>query len=305
MDILGRLKNAYASGGLKEIARKAFFHYVYRINNYKTRFIVNHKSLEYGLNKKILRSEKVVVSLTSFPPRFSAIHLCLKSLLLQSVKPDKIIVYLGNDSSKDAFTKDMLELEKYGVEYRIDTERNLRSHKKYFYAMQEFPNDVIVTADDDVFYPSNWLSSLLKSYEKYPKAISARRVHRMKKEGCALALYNHWEDQCRRLHKPSNELLATGCGGILYPPHCLKSFAFDEEKIKELCFEADDIWLKCMEVLSGYPVAWTKNWEVDQLGVELEQVEALSDQNVDFRKNDKYLQNVMTHYNISIDEFFK
>lgn len=305
MNVWDRLKNAYASGGFKEIARKSFFHYIYRFNSRITKASVNRKKLQYGLNQAETRKEKVVVSLTSFPPRFANIHLTLKSLLLQSEKPDRIIVYLGSDSSRELFTKEMLELEQYGVEYHIDSARNLKSHKKYFYAMQEFPDDVVVTADDDVYYPSNWLSGLLKSYRKFPNAVSARRVHLMKKNGNELAFYNYWEDQCRRVKIPSFSLIATGCSGILYPPHCLKSEAFDESIFRELCFEADDIWLKCMEVLNDIPVVWVKNWEVDPLDVADSTKGALSSLNVDYRKNDAYLHNVMDHFKISVEKFFR
>ena len=199
----------------------------------------------------------------------------------------------------------MLELEQYGVEYHIDSERNLKSHKKYFYAMQEFPNDVVVTADDDVYYPSNWLSGFLKSYKMFPKAVSARRVHLMKKSGKELAFYNYWEDQCRRVKTPSFALIATGCNGILYPPHCLKSEAFDERIFMELCFDADDIWLKCMEVLNDVPVVWVKNWEVDPLDVADSTKGALSSLNVDYRKNDAYLHNVMDYFKIPVEKFFR
>lgn len=305
MNIYERLKNAYASGGLREIARKSFFHYIYRFNNRITKASVNRKKLQFGLNQSENRKEKVIVSLTSFPARFAEIHLTLKSLLLQSEKPDRILVYLGSDSSKDQFTQEMLDLEKYGVEYHIDSSRNLKSHKKYFYAMQDFPDDIVVTADDDVYYPSNWLSCLLNSYRKYPEAVSARRVHLMKRNGNELAQYNWWEDQCRRIDKPSFALIATGCSGILYPPHCLPATAFDENLIRELCFEADDVWLKCMEVLNNVPVAWAKNWEVDLLDVATSQKGALSSLNVDCSKNDAYLRNVMSHFNISVEKFFE
>lgn len=305
MNIWDRLKNAYASGGFKEIVRKSFFHYIYRFNSRITKASVNRKKLQFGLNQSDKRMEKVVVSLTSFPPRFANIHLTLKSLLLQTEKPDKIIVYLGSDSSREQFTKEMLVLEQYGVEYHIDSKRNLKSHKKYFYAMQEFPNDVVVTADDDVYYPSNWLSSLLKSYRKFPKAVSARRVHLMKKNGKELAFYNYWEDQCRRVKLPSFSLIATGCSGILYPPHCLKSEAFDEKIFMELCFEADDIWLKCMEVLNEIPVVWAKNWEVDPIDAADSTNGTLSSLNVDYRKNDAYLHNVMDYFKIPVEKFFR
>lgn len=304
MNVFERLKNAYASGGFREIVRKSFFHYIYRFNNCITKASVNRKKLQIGLNQTEERKEKVIVSLTSFPPRFVGIHLTLKSLLLQSEKPDKVIVYLGSDSSRDQFTQKMLDLEKYGVEYHIDSSRNLKSHKKYFYAMQEFENDVIVTADDDVYYPANWLSSLLKSYKKFPNAVSARRVHLMKKNGDELAYYNLWEDQCRRVKKPNFSLIATGCSGILYPPHCLKPVAFDEATFQKLCFDADDIWLKCMEVLNDVPVVWVKNWEVDPPDVSASNKNSLSSLNVDYRKNDTYLHNVMNHFNISVEKFF-
>jgi len=305
MNVFGRLKNAYDSGGIEEISRKFFYHCIYRINNYKTKFLVDHKKIEYGLNTKEIRDKKVIVSLTSFPPRFDRIHICLKSILLQSVKPDKIIVYFASDTPRSSLTNEMLQLENFGVEFRFDKFLNLRSHSKYFYAMKDFPEDIIVTADDDLYYPSNWLSSLLESYKKYPQAISARRVHRMKRDNNGLLRYNLWKDQCRSVVNPCNDLLATGCGGVLYPPHSLKSYAFDVDKIKKLCLAADDIWLKCMEVLSEISVVWVKNWEVDLLGIESRQKEALSCQNVDRQHNDICLKNVMDCYNISVESFFK
>ena len=305
MNIWERLKNAHASGGFKEIVRKSFFHYIYIFNSRITKASVNRKKIQFGLNQSDKRMEKVVVSLTSFPPRFANIHLTLKSLLLQSEKPDRIIVYLGSDSSRELFTNEMLDLEQYGIEYRIDSERNLKSHKKYFYAMQEFPNDVVVTADDDVYYPSNWLSSLIQSYKKFPNAVSARRVHLMKKNRNDLAFYNYWEDQCRRLKTPCFSLIATGCSGILYPPHCLKPIAFDETIFRKICFDADDIWLKCMEVLNDVPVVWVYNWEVDPQDVAVSTKGALSSLNVDCRKNDAYLHNVMDYFKIPVEKFFR
>ena len=127
----------------------------------------------------------------------------------------------------------------------------------------------------------------------------------MKKIGEELAFYNYWEDQCRRVITPSFALIATGCSGILYPPHCLKSEAFDERIFMELCFDADDIWLKCMEVLNDVPVVWVKNWEVDPLDVADSTKGALSSLNVDYRKNDAYLQNVMDYFKIPVEKFFR
>ena len=62
-------------------------------------------------NKQGIRKngeDKVIVSLTSYPARFDTIHLCIKSLMYQTIKPDKIILWLGSDSAE---VKLPLELE--------------------------------------------------------------------------------------------------------------------------------------------------------------------------------------------------
>ena len=75
------------------------------------------------------RQQKIIVSLTSYPKRFRYLHLTVKSLLLQTVKPDKIILYLGDDARDVPLPEALVRLKKKGlsIEYRTG---NLRSHKK-------------------------------------------------------------------------------------------------------------------------------------------------------------------------------
>ena len=47
------------------------------------------------------RSRELIVSLTSYPKRFSTLHLTLKSLLTQSVRPDRVILWLA-EADKNA-----------------------------------------------------------------------------------------------------------------------------------------------------------------------------------------------------------
>ena len=308
MTIFERFANAYSYGGLKEIIRKSTTHAIYRINNFATKRKVDSRYPEYGLYSGSERKKKIIVSLTSYPKRFETISIALKSLLLQTVKPDKIIVYLGNDTLPDDITTDMKEMENYGVEYRIDSTQNLMAHKKYFYAMQDYPNDIVVTADDDLYYPLDWLESLVKAHDMNPKVICARRVHLMKANGLCLEEYNHWEDQCRRITEPSYALFATSGSGKLFPPGSLCKEAFNTQAIKDLCLKADDIWLKCMEVLSGTPVMWVKNWEVDQMSVDsIQSIQegSLAAANVEQCGNDAMLYVVMKQYGIKTEDFFR
>lgn len=304
MNIIQRIMNAYKTKGIIEIVRKTWFYFVYKIHNFFTYIDVKNRREDYGLNTAENRKEKVIVSLTSYPPRFKYIGLTLKSLTQQSYKPDKIIVYLGNDARETDLTEEMKSFISRGVEYRFDSTRNLRSHKKYFYAVQEFPDDVVVTADDDIVYPHNWLESLINSYKRYPNAVSARRVHkiRLDKNGNLLP-YNHWIDQYRKLKTPSHALIATGNSGVLYPPHIFDERLFNEQNIKQYCFEADDIWLKCMEILCDIPVVWVPNNEVSLKDVD--NSITLSADNVGNGKNDLFLNQVIMLYNIKNEDFLK
>ena len=76
------------------------------------------------------------------------------------------------------------------------------------------------------YYDRSTIENLLISYIKYPYAISANRVHRMKidKSGNILP-YSIWDREFNKYHHPSMELFATGVGGVLYPP-----FIFDKKK---------------------------------------------------------------------------
>ena len=303
MTVFKRAWNTLRTGGIRELFRKSYYHAVYRFRNLRTRRRVLKSPYEYGLYRGEGRKVPVVVSLTSYPARFSGICLSLKSLLLQNEKPDRIVVWFGSDTKESDLTDEMRDLSQYGIEYRFDPSRNLLAHKKYWYAMQEFENALIVTADDDLFYPADWLSSLLSLHARYPDCVIARRVHRMRGDGVGgLAPYNLWIDQYRRERRPSLALFATGGSGALYPPGILPPETFSLDAITSLCREADDVWLKCMELLSGVSVVWVPSREVDQLGVEARQEEALADKNVGECLNDLLLHRVIDAYGIELPD---
>lgn len=259
---------------------------------------------KYGLNKEEKRDKKVIVSLTSYPARFSAIHICLSSLLNQTYKPDKIILYLGEDSAEVDITEKMKELEKYGVEIKMGCE-NIRPHKKYYYAMKEYPNDIIITVDDDVIYDRRLIESLIKSYYKHPNAVSARRVHRMTKSHGKLQSYNNWDFECTLIREPSMDLMAVGVGGILYPPACMNEELFNLVCIKQICLNADDIWLKFMQVMNDTPVVWVDSVFIHPVEIKNTQETALNSSNLNESKNDFYIQKMEESYGVKLVEYVK
>lgn len=276
---------------------------VRKVNYFMRRIYVLAAPKKNALYSGKQRKERIIVSLTSYPERFAQIHTALKSIMLQTVKPDKIIVWLDEDVKRECFTPKMHALEQYGIEYRT-MPGDLKPHKKYIHAMQEFPDDIIITVDDDLIYAKDVIETLMKTHARYPNAVCARRVHKMtKKADGTIASYNDWLGEYCGCDTPSHALIATGVGGVLYPPHCLYEKAFDEELIMALSLKADDIWLKFMELLNGTYVVWTPcKFPMPDL-IEKEQKTSLKSENVGQNKNDVYFANVQKYFQVQSDDF--
>lgn len=139
------------------------------------------------------------------------------------------------------------------------TETNLKPHNKYFWTMQRFPDAIVVTTDDDIFYRPTMLEELLQGHREHPGAIVGNRTHMMlTDEDGRLCSYDLWlKEQEVVLNEPSMMLVATGVGGILYPPGALPPETFDVDRICKLALRADDLWLKAMEIKVNVPTVAT------------------------------------------------
>ncbi len=235
---------------------------------------VKRREPVYGLYTGPERERKIIVSVASYRKRYNTIGIVLKSLLFQTVKADRIIVWLDDDIPENGITEEMVDYIRYGVEYR-HTSDGIKSHKKYYYAMKEFPEEYIITVDDDVVYPDNLIESLWKVHLKNPECICARRMHKMMfyRNG-KLRPYLDWLWEYRS-RVPSCLYCPTGGSGILYPPHSLHEMVFDMELIKKCCPDADDLWLKIAELKKRTKVAWAENHLVLPESAPFSQDEAL------------------------------
>lgn len=241
---------------------------------------------------------QVIVSLTSYPARVKTLATVLEPILNQTYPADKILLWLAEEqfpSKEKNLPQDLKALTGRGLEIRWCDD--IKTHKKYFYTMQEFPDDVIITIDDDAVYTADLIETLLKSYSKYPKAISAMRIHKImfNVEGDILP-YNSWKKEYNHLDMPSLQYMATGVGGVLYPPHSLPPETFNKEAIVETCLFGDDLWLKIMEVMNNIPVVLAQKHS--QLKMHQgTQESALWHDNVYEGRNDSQLSKILEKYN--------
>ena len=136
-----------------------------------------------------LESE-LVISLTSQPKRYKLLHYTLKSLINQTVKPDRIVLYLCREEA-EYVTQEMKLLCLSGVEIRV-TRDNIRSYKKIIPTLIDFPEAFIVTADDDIIYKSTWLEELVEAY-KVLGGVVAQRAHLIQYDNRGnIQPYNSW-----------------------------------------------------------------------------------------------------------------
>ena len=89
---------------------------------------------------------RIIVSLTSYPQRIESVHMVVESLYRQIVTPDEIILYLSLEQfprTEDDLPDNLKVLiGKKG--FRIEwVEGNLKSHKKYYYSLQKYREDIV------------------------------------------------------------------------------------------------------------------------------------------------------------------
>lgn len=240
-----------------------------------------------------------IVSLASYSKRIHTLHICLESIFSQTLMPKKIFWYLDSSVYPNEIPKEVIEYVKKGLEI-IFVSDDIASHNKYYYTFQKFPDDVVITVDDDVIYDENTFFNLFQTHQKYPNTVCATRVtYMMFDDKNIITSYNDWISEYDKLRYPSKRLLAIGVGGILYPPHIFSDEIFDKEKFMRLALTADDIWLKIMQLKNNIPVVWT-----GQLPQHPTQIPNTRDMglwhNINKYKNDEYIQNLVNYYNLNL-----
>ena len=190
------------------------------ITNYYWIFYVKHKKINKINIKYYPEKENIVVSVTSYGKRLNDLYISLKSILLQSVRPNKVLLYLGNDVKKEDLPLNLIKLEKDNLLEIIFKKENLMSYKKFVYALQEYSNDIIITIDDDLIYEKKMIELLINSYNKYPNCLSAKRVHKITyNDDGNLLPYSKWKKDYNKCNYPADDLFATTGAGTLFPPN--------------------------------------------------------------------------------------
>ncbi len=229
-----------------------------------------------------------IVTLTSYGHRVEqSAPYAICSLLNQSVSPDKVILWLAYNTPVPPVLE---KLSKVGLEIKFC--EDLKSYKKLIPALIEFRDDILITADDDVFYPKHWFAQLKNAFLLDPSKIYAHRVHEIgiDTQGNILP-YRKWST-CITSTNDEGKIFPTGVGGILYPPNSLHPLCTDIKSFTSIAPTGDDIWFWATAKLNGTKHSIIKNGYKDVKSIDPKDP-GLWIQNINYGGNDKQLENVI------------
>lgn len=198
----------------------------------------------------------IIISLTSYGVRVNdTLPYTLYSLLQQTRKPNRIVVWLDNVNWSESNLPTVLKkLEGLGVEFFFV--EDIRSYKKLIPALEMFPDNVIITVDDDLYYNPHTVEWLTDAYQRSDKgSVFGTWAYVAKVSDGHYLPYSFWEED----KSDSKDYSLIGCGGILYPPHVFDDEILRKDLFMKMAPTADDLWFWVMEKRQNIPVRLIPN----------------------------------------------
>lgn len=253
-----------------------------------------------------LSHPSLVVTLTSYGRRVTkTLPYVLASLLVQTKRPDRIILWLDNTSFSPASLPKRLSVmrDKYGVEVYFC--EDIRSYKKLIPSLKLCPDDILVTVDDDLLYRRRLLEKLYEAHLETPGMRLCALAHQPVVENGKFVPYRKWRHNIT--NHTAMPIFPLGGAGTLYPPHSLYSDVTDKSLFMHLAPQADDVWFWAMGVMAGtktrlinfgYPF-----FQIDLLYQVLHKDASLMAANLHEDNNDRQICKVLEHYPELMDKF--
>lgn len=243
-------------------------------------------------------TENLVISLTTYSKRIFSVHLTIESLLNQTKKPNKLILWLAEDEfNDDNLPLVLIKQKERGL--TVNFCKDIKSYKKLIPTLNEHSSDSIVTVDDDVIYPFDFLEKLHRAHLSAPDCVCYFRGHKMKFINAhTLAPYATWQHDWQGIKKDI-DVLPTGIGGVLYPPKCFHKDIMNESLFMKFAPHGDDIWFKAMTLLNGIKtkkVATLLPFSEEFIDVDGTQDIGLWRTNVGGGRNDEQIKAVFDYY---------
>ena len=239
----------------------------------------------------------ITASLTSFPARIEHVYLAIKSLMVQSLKPDRIILWLANEQFPDhVLPKNLTDLEKHGLEIKWCDD--LYGHKKYYYCIKEQKeNEVVITFDDDIIYPIDCIKRLIKKHRQFPNCLVCERAQSIIYNNGEVENPGKWDVISNvGVKTPSYSLNPSPGGGCLIPYGAFYKDTYNKEIICKLAYKNDDLWYMFMVAQNGVRTIKTRKYHKIFSLIEGSQTVQMATENVVGNKNVEIMKLLAENY---------
>ena len=108
--------------------------------------------------------EKIIVSLTSYGKRLNNLPVVLDTIYTQTLPPDLVVLNLAYEEILPKDVKNYLEVHHVEINRVADT----KVYKKIIPTLKKYPNDCIISIDDDWLYPSQMIEDFVDIHKQYP-----------------------------------------------------------------------------------------------------------------------------------------
>ncbi len=267
-----------------------------------------HSNNDNGVASTV-NGEEIIISLTTYGERIYSVHKTIESLMQQTHKANRIILWLDQDEfSLDTIPDILINMMDRGLEIKFCP--NYKSYKKLIPTLQLTNQSNIITVDDDMIYPLSMIENMYRTHCKYPDCIvfNYGTEITLDKENHAMP-YTSWRDQ-GDFSTPSLLNMGIGVGGIWYPKDSLHPDVTDIATFETLAPKADDLWFKIMSYRNGTKQVQTNfglkilnsnDFLNNYITIEDEQRERLGVANVINKENDIQLAALVKKYNINFN----
>ena len=138
---------------------------------------------------------------------------------------------------------------------------------------------------------------MVKLHKKYPKCVITNRAQAAVIENGEFLPYSKWKVRSSiGVKQPSSVLFPSTGGGALYPYNAVNKEAFNVEKMKDIAFSADDLWMRFMSALNDTKIVKTVKNHKTFTVIDGSQTESLQVENCIGGANDKALNLLKKNY---------
>ena len=205
---------------------------------------VTQDKIDYVNGKKQL----VIVSMTTIPKRKQRLMDNLPALLNQTYRYDKLIINIDDNLSEEDY-KWYDELKQLDSRIEINkAEAKWRSCNKLLPTLKKYPHDIIITLDDDVYYPKDSVRYLVEEHMKHPQCVIAHEINPILVSEDYVTYLNGYDTKLMQVEWGK---YLSNCA--LFPPYTFDGTdLYDYDKMMD-CTNGthDELWFWVQSTLNG------------------------------------------------------